>query len=113
MDSVNDDSNNARPRGGKRTPRSDNHTIIAIRSQLTLHCRASGFIRPDQTEIGLPSAFSELFHRYGDAGVIREVILVVCRSVGFRSAFRKVALFVIAGAFRYNYLQKAAWARCA
>ena len=106
MDSVNDDSNNARPRGGKRTPRSDNHTIIAIRSQLTLHCRASGFIRPDQTEIGPPSAFSELFHRYGDAGVIREVILVVCRSVDFRWAFREVALFVIAGAFRYNYLQK-------
>ena len=105
MDSVNDDSNNATPRGGKRTPRSDNHTIIAIR-QLTLHCRASGFIRPDQTEIGLASAFSELFHRYGDAGVIREVILVVCRSVDFRWAFRKVALFVIAGAFRYNYLQK-------
>jgi hypothetical protein len=34
-----------------------------------LHCRSGGFVRADETNVGLPSAISELLQRNRDAGV--------------------------------------------
>jgi len=48
---------------------SDYNTVVARRTELTLYCRSSGFIRPDETNVGLPSTLSELLPRNRDAGV--------------------------------------------
>jgi len=36
---------------------------------VSLYIWPGGFVRPDQAEVALPSMFSELLHRYRDAGV--------------------------------------------
>jgi len=48
---------------------SNYYAVVAPRCQLTLDCRPSGFVRPDEAKVGLPTAFSELFHRNRDTGV--------------------------------------------
>ena len=69
MNSVVDGFESCKASGRQAHAGSDDHTIVVRRTQLTLHGRLSGFIRPDQTDVGLPSAFGELLHRNRDAGV--------------------------------------------
>jgi len=55
--------------------RSNDDTIIFRRSELMLNCRPSAFIGPDEEDVGLPSARSELFQRNRNTGADLSVVI--------------------------------------
>ena len=63
MNSINDGFEHGKPLGRQADAGSDDDTIIGLRSQQTLDCRTSAFIRPDEANLALPSTFRELLQR--------------------------------------------------
>src|SRR5579871_6566399 len=71
MNSVDDDFEYMQGPGRQAHAASEYHAIVALRSQLKLRCRPSGFIRLDQANVGLPSALSDAT-RLGGKGAARK-----------------------------------------
>src|SRR5262249_26455858 len=63
MNSVDDGFEYCNAPGRQADARSDYDTVVAGRSQQTLDRRSGGFIGPNEANIGLPSACSELLQR--------------------------------------------------
>ena len=80
--SVDDHFEQCKIAGRQAHAGSDDHTIVVRRTELTLHGRSGGFVRADKTNVGLPSAFSELLQRNRDAGVKTAQRLLIDYSAG-------------------------------